>query len=44
MEYGTATQPGRPLIRPTYDEVKSQFKKEWKEYLQDLVKGEIHNV
>lgn len=44
MEYGTATQPGRPLIRPTYDEVKSQFKKEWKEYLQDLVKGGIHNV
>ena len=41
MEYGTVTQPPRPLIRPTYKEVQKQIKEEWKKYLRDLVRGDI---
>lgn len=44
MEYGTATQPGRPLVKPTYDEVKVKLQNEWKNYLKELVRGGIHNV
>lgn len=41
MEYGTATQPPRPLVRPTYEEVQREIKKEWKDYLQSIVKGGV---
>lgn len=41
MEYGTVTQPPRPLVRPTYKEVKDELKEEWSDYLKDLVRGNI---
>ncbi len=33
MEYGTVTQPSRPIIAPTSKEVQTRFKKEWKDFL-----------
>ena len=41
MEYGTATQPPRPLIAPTYDEVRDKLQKEWRDYMQDIVSGGV---
>lgn len=39
MEYGTMTQPSRPLIAPTSREVNKRFKDEWKKFLSDEVRG-----
>lgn len=39
MEYGTSTQPARPLIQPTYKETQDRIRREWKDYFRDLVKG-----
>lgn len=39
MEYGTVTQPPRPLVRPTYDEMQERLKKEWSDYLKDLIRN-----
>lgn len=39
LEYGTATIPPRPLIRPTLDEVEQILKDNWKDCLQDLVEN-----
>ena len=44
MEYGTMTQPPRPLVRPTYEEVKDKLRQEWKNYFSDIVGGNIPNV
>lgn len=41
MEYGTITQPPRPLVRPTYEEVSKQIKKEWQDYLRDIIRGNV---
>lgn len=38
MEYGTLTQPPRPLVRPTFDEVNTKLQKEWKDYFESLLK------
>lgn len=39
LEYGTSTQPGRPLIEPTYNEMKGKLKSEWKAYLTKEILG-----
>lgn len=39
MEYGTATQPPRPLVQPTFNEVKDKLKNEWRDYMKNLVRG-----
>lgn len=41
MEYGTVTQPPRPLVQPTYEEVRKELKAEWEKYMKDLVSGGI---
>lgn len=38
QEYGTSTQPPRPLVRPTWEEVEPVIKKNWR----DLVKRMIY--
>lgn len=40
MEYGTMTQPARPLIAPTSKEVSDRFKKEWKQFLLEEIRGD----
>ena len=37
LEYGTDKIPPRPLIRPTWEEVKPIIEKNWKDLLQDLI-------
>ena len=37
LEYGTDKIPPRPLIRPTYDEIKPLLEKEWKQVLKDFI-------
>lgn len=32
MEYGTATQVGRPLVQPTYEDIKGKLRSQWKDY------------
>lgn len=39
LEYGTDKIPPRPLMRPTYEEVKDILKKNWANLMQELVKG-----
>lgn len=39
LEYGTTNMPARPLIRPTYEEVKEELLKNWKEALLSIVEG-----
>ena len=41
LEYGTSRMPARPLIRPTWDEVKSQVKADMRKALVGLIRGEI---
>lgn len=40
MEYGTMTQPARPIIAPTSKEVSDRFKKEWKQFFIEEIRGE----
>jgi len=40
QEYGTLTIPPRPLIRPTYEEVKSKIGSEFAAYMKDFVEGD----
>jgi hypothetical protein len=37
LEYGTEKMPPRPLIRPTWEEVKPLIKSHWKVMLKDLI-------
>ena len=37
LEYGTDKMPPRPLIRPTWDEVRPIIQDNWRELLQDLI-------
>ncbi len=37
MEYGTDKLPPRPLVQPTYDEVKDIIEKNWENKLKDIV-------
>lgn len=37
MEYGTSKQPPRPLIRPTYEEVKGILMDNWKQLFVDFI-------
>jgi hypothetical protein len=39
FEGGTTRQPPRPLIEPTFEEVKDVLKSNWKELMQRLVMG-----
>lgn len=39
LEYGTDKMPPRPLVRPTYEEVESLLKDNWKELFKDIVEG-----
>lgn len=41
LEYGTSKIPARPLIRPTWDEVKGQIKNDMRKTLRGLIRGEI---
>ena len=41
LEYGTVHNPARPLIRPTWDEVKAQVKDDMRKTLKGLIRGEI---
>lgn len=38
LEYGTDDIPARPLIRPTWEEVRKEIEKDWKKFMKDLVK------
>lgn len=37
LEYGTDKIPPRPIIRPSYEEVKTKLYKEWSEYFEKSV-------
>lgn len=37
LEYGTDRMPARPLIRPTFEEVKDLLQKSWEQKLKDIV-------
>ena len=39
LEYGTDKMPPRPLIQPTYEEVKDIITKNWEDYFKKLCKG-----
>ena len=39
LEYGTDKIPPRPLVRPTFEEVKDLLEKHWKDLFEDIVKG-----
>lgn len=41
LEYGTSRMPARPLIRPTWNEVKDQVKAHMREALHGLIRGEV---
>ena len=41
LEYGTSKIPARPLLRPTWDEVKSVVKEDMRKTLRGLITGEI---
>lgn len=41
LEYGTVHNPARPLVRPTWDEVKAQVKEDMRKTLKGLIRGEI---
>lgn len=38
LEYGTANIPPRPLIRPTFEEIKPLLENNWKKVLEGLVR------
>lgn len=37
LEYGTDKMPPRPLLRPTFDEIKPLMEKAWKEALKEFI-------
>jgi HK97 gp10 family phage protein len=37
LEYGTAKMPPRPLIRPTFEEMKPVLEKNWQSILQEFI-------
>lgn len=39
LEYGTDTQPPRPLMRPTWEEVRKDIENNWSMMLSDLISG-----
>ena len=39
LEYGTDKIPPRPVIQPTYEEVKDILKSHWEDLLKELCKG-----
>lgn len=41
LEYGTMKIPARPLVRPTWKEVRAHVKEEMRRTLRGLVRGEI---
>lgn len=41
LEYGTSQIPARPLLRPTWDEVKSVVKNDLRKALKGMIRGEI---
>lgn len=41
LEYGTLKMPARPLLRPTWDEMKSVVKADMRRTLKGMIRGEI---
>lgn len=41
LEYGTSTIPARPLIRPTWNEVKGQVREHMRQTLVSLLRGGV---
>ena len=41
LEYGTSKIPARPLIRPTWEELRGQIKDDLRKTLKGLIRGEI---
>lgn len=41
LEYGTVHSPARPLVRPTWDEVKGVVKQHMRDLLKGLIRGEV---
>ena len=39
LEYGTSRIPPRPLVEPTFEEVKSKIQKEWRGAIADFIGG-----
>lgn len=39
LEYGTSRIPPRPLVQPTFEELESRLKREWEEFIKDLLEG-----
>lgn len=39
LEYGTSRIPPRPLIEPSFEEVKSKIQKEWRGAIADFIGG-----
>lgn len=39
LEYGTSRIPSRPLIQPTWEEVRDIVKQNWENCLKDLISG-----
>lgn len=39
LEYGTDKIPPRPLIKPSFEEVRPIIEKHWKELLNDMLRG-----
>lgn len=37
LEYGTATSPPRPLVRPTWEEVRPIIEDNWEQMLKDFI-------
>ena len=37
IEYGTDRMPPRPLVRPTFEEVKDMLQKSWEELFKSIV-------
>ena len=37
QEYGTSTQPARPLLRPTFEEMKPIIQKNWEKLFKNLL-------
>lgn len=38
-EYGTSTQPPRPLIRPTWEGLESEIQKGWLDIFKEIISG-----
>lgn len=37
LEYGTERIPPRPLIQPSFEEVKDKIMNEWKDFIKDII-------